>query len=321
MSKGLNQSTKNRKIKIKTKNNKQQNKRNILNKAQQHITKSHSLPINKNITTKPNSGIIPLITYLSTDIFNTMNIQEQKQQISPTLLIRHSIQPALRNKYINWMYCLCKLFGEELQLFILSVYLFDSYIDKSQTIINIKDLELISLTCVYISTKFEEVKIPHINTLTNCNSHITREQINQKEVDILTLTNFQLLCVTTFHYVKLFLIDLQKNKKDNKYINLYEQICIFIVKFMILDESFYKYKQSLNSIAVLIVGLDLLTTNSKQLPNDVRALISKWVVDIIEKNKYDYTLIQQIREKLMNNWNSDNLCKCNMLNNDELQFD
>ena len=90
---------------------------------------------------------------------------------------------------------------------------------------------------------------------------------------------------------------------------------------MILDESFYKYKPSLNSIAVLIVGLDLLTTNSKHLPKDVGAFITKWVVEIIKKNGYDYTLIQEIREKLMTNWNNNNLYKCNMLNNDELQFE
>jgi hypothetical protein len=174
---------------------------------------------------------------------------------------------------------------------------------------------------VYISIKFEQIKIPHINTLTNCNNHITSEQIYKKEIEILTLTNFQLLCVSTFHYVKLFLTDLQKSKQDNKYINLYEKICIFIAKFMILDESFYKYKQSLNSIAVLIVGLDLLTTNSKQLPKEEGTFISESVVDIIKKNEYDYTLIQEIREKLMNNWNSNNSCKYNMLNNEELQFD
>ena len=318
MSKGLNQPPKIRKIK--TKHHPKRNKRNSLNKEQLTI-KAHSLKINNNINTTHNNGIIPLITCLGKDIFQTMNLQEQKQQISPDLLQRHSIQPALRNKYINWMYCLCKSFGEELQLFILSVYLFDLYIDKSQSIINIKDLELISLTCVYISSKFEILVPPRINSLTNCNSHITREQINQKEIEILTLANFQLLCVTTFQYVKLFLTDLQKNKQDNKYINFYEKICIFIAKFMILDESFYKYKPSLNSIAVLIVGLDLLTTNSKHLPKDVGAFITKWVVEIIKKNGYDYTLIQEIREKLMTNWNNNNLYKCNMLNNDELQFD
>ena len=318
MSKGLNHPTKIRKIK--SKHNPKRAKRNVLYK-EQLTAQSQSLNTNNPINTTNNNGIIPLITCLGKDIFQSMNVQEQNQQISPALLQRHSIQPALRNKYINWMYCLCKSFGEELEPFILSVYLFDSYIDKSNSIINVKDLELISLTCVYISTKFELLIPPHINTLTNCNSHITSEQISQKETEVLTLTNFQLLYVTPFHYVKLFITDLQKNKQDNKYTYFYERICVFIAKFMILDESFYKYKPSLNSIAVLIVGLDLLTTNSKQLPKDVGVFIAKWVIEIIRKNEYDYTVIQEIRAKLMSNWNNNKLHKCSMLNNEELQFD
>ena len=98
----------------------------------------------------------------------------------------------------------------------------------------------------------------------------TESEVFEKEKEIINSLNFNLLCFSSYNFMKTFMCDFKVNNaeriekmKAEKYIDLLETKCTEILKVLAMRVQFYQYSSSLISIAALIVAFDILKSQQK----------------------------------------------------------
>ena len=68
-----------------------------------------------------------------------------------------------------------------------------------------------------------------------------------------------------------------------RYVLALENISVFFSKITLLESDFYQFNQSYIAIACIIVGYELLTSNSKNINEKISIYLWNWVHSLINK--------------------------------------
>ena len=75
----------------------------------------------------------------------------------PTHLTRHGITEVGRARMIDWMFEVLTAFKMSEQTFFLAVQYMDRYIAESEKLLDLSQLHLIGITCMFLASKFEDI--------------------------------------------------------------------------------------------------------------------------------------------------------------------
>ncbi|KAL3313050.1 G2/mitotic-specific cyclin-B2 [Cichlidogyrus casuarinus] len=105
----------------------------------------------------------------------------------------HDITSRMRYAIINWLVDVHKSFQLTPESLFLTVAVMDRYIHRTSIKIKKESIQLLALTALYVSAKFEEIFPPEISEIAGlCEDNITKEHIKEAEKDILKTLNFTL---------------------------------------------------------------------------------------------------------------------------------
>ena len=174
-----------------------------------NILAKRDLMVNMNITTEYMVKVLGPELYIST-------VELDSIQRDYFFLKKHNISSKERTHMVGWMMEIFASYPSEPLSFFLSVEIMDNYLQKTEKKYNEKDLHLIGMVAVYMASKMEDL-IPlhmiHIKTKIG-HDRFTQEEIILMEKDMLKILNWDLMFITTYDVVKIFLSDFYVNNKD-----------------------------------------------------------------------------------------------------------
>ena len=209
------------------------------------------------------------------DILKYGESLEQNESISSDFLDRHNCSIELRVIVLQYISDLLIKVKVEDHTFFLTVFVLDSYLNKTNDTVNENDFYLIAFTSLYIASKMESLQPFTIADVINlCQATIGREytesEVFEKEKTIINSLNFNLISFSSYDFMKTFMCDFKVNNaeriekmKAEKYIDLLETKCTDILKVISMRVQFYQYNSSLIAIAALIVAFDILKSQKK----------------------------------------------------------
>ena len=85
--------------------------------------------------------------------------EAQLKEINPedTHLSRHGITEVGRARMADWLYEVLRTFKMSEQTFFLSVQFMDRYIALTSRTLNLSQLHIIGITCMFIASKYEDI--------------------------------------------------------------------------------------------------------------------------------------------------------------------
>ena len=209
------------------------------------------------------------------DILKYGESLEQKESIPFDFLHRHNFSIELRVNVLQYISDLLIKVKVEDHTFFLTVFVLDSYLNKTNESVNDNDFYLVAFTSLYVASKMESLQPFTIADVINlCQATVgheyTESEVFEKEKEIINSLNFNLLCFSSYDFMKTFMCDFKVNNaeriekmKAEKYIDLLETKCTEILKVLAMRVQFYQYSSSLISIAALIVAFDILKSQQK----------------------------------------------------------
>lgn len=108
-------------------------------------------------------------------------------------LERHGIKEKFRVKMLDWMIEVLGIYQQSTSTLFKSLFILDLYYDQSQQKIELEELHLNGMVCMMIASKAEEVNFIKLKAVTETigRNKFSREQIMQREVEILKAINFR----------------------------------------------------------------------------------------------------------------------------------
>ena len=221
-------------------------------------------------------------------------------------LKRHNISSSCRTKMVGWMMEVFASYSSEPLAFFLSVEIMDNYLQRAKKKFNEKDLHLIGLVSMYISSKMEDIIPLHMIHIKKKIGHdkFSENQIIMMERDILNLFDWDIVFITTYDVVKIYLSDFYVNNKDmihNLKMNLIcydlEIISIFLCKLLCLHEAFFRYNKCIMAISIIIASFDIFRSNyniSKEAENFLR----QWLLFLVKESKFPVDSVTKVYNKI-----------------------
>ena len=247
-----------------------------------------------------------IINKLGVEIF-TFNKLLEENLIPSNFLFRHKIIPDIRTKMVNWMCEVFYAYKSNFQTYYIAVDIMDKYFNFSKKKLNNKDVHLIGLTCIFIASKYEDI-IPFSMKNILCDigkNKFTKKQILMKEKEILKTINFDIISVSTFDFVNIFIYDLKTNNLKvvkslnlNKYLHIMRKTCLFLSQMILLDEIFSSYEPSLKALCCLICSYDSLLSSENDICIKVKKFLKNWILFNINESNFTQDEINCLYERL-----------------------
>jgi hypothetical protein len=241
------------------------------------------------------------------DIFSYLKDNEPRFLIPLDFMNRHNLSPFIRERMVDWMVEVFSVYQCDPGTLELAVHIMDCYISRTPKKLKDEDIHLIGLTCIYISSKVEDIiplRMPHIVKSIGHNN-FKEGTIMKKEREIIKTIDFDLFTAGALDYITTFFYDLKVNNvKKIKELNAVEIIekylnfSIFLSQLLLYSSEFVCYRQCLNALAVLILAFDILKTNLPDLSNDLKNYLSDWVYYIINEMRLNSDAISVVYTKI-----------------------
>ena len=180
------------------------------------------------------------------DYRNLLNLSKEEKDI----LKRYSC--------INMAISLCETFELRQETFYLSINIFDRYIHKIKIINDILpkiNPKLIMLTCVFISSKYEEIYPPFIDEYLQLFSNIFKNDIIKTEKEILSKLNFELHICSSYLFLTKFFEKIEKN--DIMVLHAAQ----FILDLCLISIEFCSFKPSFQAAICIYLAKKFLSFN------------------------------------------------------------
>ncbi len=166
----------------------------------------------------------------------------------------------IRNSIIEWLFRIHKkLEGDNITLF-KTIHLLDAYLNKEQSRLSKKDIELSSAVCLFICYKLEEVACFDLQFLQKLLSFkFSKEEIIQTEFRILKLLLFRVNIKSIQCYSNEFVCIISNDLKD-----VYNECSYFVnLITLLVDELVFKYDLERLSSITFITTIKLLVSRFK----------------------------------------------------------
>jgi len=264
-----------------------------------NILSKRDLMVNMNITTEYMVKVLGPELYIST-------VELDSIQRDYFFLKKHNISSKERTHMVGWMMEIFASYPSEPLSFFLSVEIMDNYLQKTEKKYNEKDLHLIGMVAVYMASKMEDL-IPlhmiHIKTKIG-HDRFTQEEIILMEKDMLKILNWDLMFITTYDVVKIFLSDFYVNNKDminNLKMNVVcydlEIISIFLCKLLCLHEAFFKYSKCIMAISIIIASFDIFRSNYN-ITKETENFLRQWLLFLVKESKFPVDNVTKVYNKI-----------------------
>ena len=264
-----------------------------------NILSKRDLMVNMNITTEYMVKVLGPELYIST-------VELDNIQRDYFFLKKHNISSKERTHMVGWMMEIFASYPSEPLSFFLSVEIMDNYLQKTEKKYNEKDLHLIGMVAVYMASKMEDL-IPlhmiHIKTKIG-HDRFTQEEIILMEKDMLKILNWDLMFITTYDVVKIFLSDFYVNNKDminNLKMNVVcydlEIISIFLCKLLCLHEAFFKYSKCIMAISIIIASFDIFRSNYN-ITKETENFLRQWLLFLVKESKFPVDNVTKVYNKI-----------------------
>ena len=264
-----------------------------------NILSKRDLMVNMNITTEYMVKVLGPELYIST-------VELDSIQRDYFFLKKHNISSKERTHMVGWMMEIFASYPSEPLSFFLSVEIMDNYLQKTEKKYNEKDLHLIGMVAVYMASKMEDL-IPlhmiHIKTKIG-HDRFTQEEIILMEKDMLKILNWDLMFITTYDVVKIFLSDFYVNNKDminNLKMNVVcydlEIISIFLCKLLCLHEAFFKYSKCIMAISIIIASFDIFRSNY-YITKETENFLRQWLLFLVKESKFPVDNVTKVYNKI-----------------------
>jgi hypothetical protein len=184
---------------------------------------------------------------------------------------------------------MCEIFyayNSDFQTYFIAVDIMDKYINNSRKIIYNEDIHLIGITCIFIASKYEDYIPFSMKNMINeiAKNKYKENDIINKEKEILKEINFDIISVSTYDFVNIFIYDLKMNNiKTVKSLDLYKHLhhmrktCLFLSQMLLLDELFSSYESSLKALCCLICSYDSLLSSENDICLKVKKFFSPFL--------------------------------------------
>lgn len=155
------------------------------------------------------SRIVPLPNFswaTAKDVWMALLQREQRYFRNPLMLSRHpGLQPRMRSIVLNWISEVCELYKLHRETYYSAVDIFDRYLSV-QTNVAKEQLQLISVTCLFLAAKKEEIYPPKVVDFAYVtDGACTVEQIVAKELVILTCLKWKLSTITVNSWLTIYM--------------------------------------------------------------------------------------------------------------------
>ena len=120
-------------------------------------------------------------------------------------LANHTIPANIRAKMIDWMVEVLCSYKCTNETFFVAVYYLDAFFKNSTIKYEINDLHLVGVVSMFLASKFEEIYPLRMRVVYEKIAHkkFTREEIREKETDMINKLNFNLNPVTLINFIEL----------------------------------------------------------------------------------------------------------------------
>lgn len=231
-------------------------------------------------------------------------------QIDPNYLSRMIISNELRRISLMWIYSIVLENNFDLDIYFLSVFIFDKYLDSSEEnkSISKEELKNIAFTSFFLSTKYDCIVPFNIEN----NPLVNVAEIATLEINILKTLNYSIKLNSSYYFIKFFFCDLKaKNKEQirkldiDKYITAMNRVAIAFAKLITLDISFYSHSQSLIAIGCVIKGYNYIMSKSSTITKEQMNFLKEWSTAILNKknNIFSHSNVKIILKDIERYWN------------------
>ena len=152
---------------------------------------------------------------------------------------RHSINPIIRTKMVNWMLEVFHSFQSNEDTIFAAVKIMDKYIWKTKDILKSEDIHLIGIVSMYLASKTYDMIPIQMNKLIHLVGHdlFDRKTIKDMERKIIKAINFDLMTPNAYEFIQFLLYDFYLNNKESiiglklkKMLDILENCSIWLAK-------------------------------------------------------------------------------------------
>ena len=248
-----------------------------------------------------------LISLYGYEQFNRFRSDETLQPASPSFLSKHPISSYVRTKMVNWLLEVVEVMGCEPTTYFLTIFILDSFLNKTKTHYSNNDIHLLGITSLYIASKVEDIyplRMCHIVSDIGKNAHDS-EEVKALERKIIIELDFNLMPVMAYDFIMLSISDLEVNNVDGieeyeveQIIQALKRDCAYFLKVMALYEEFSAYVESFKGVVCIVMAFDTWQQRTDRKKGKEYEFLSQWVVNVIEESGFERKTIEKVYCKL-----------------------
>lgn len=248
-----------------------------------------------------------LVSTYAYDQFTHFTKDKSSSSTSFSFLSKHPISPNVRTKMVNWLLEVVEVMGCEPTTYFLTIYILDSYLNKTNTHYTDNDIHLLGITSLYIASKVEDIyplRMNHIVSDIGKNAHDS-DEVKALERKILIELDFNLMPSMAYDFMMLSISDLEANNEDGieeygagHVIQRVKRKCVYFLKIMALYEEFSTYVESLKGVVCIRMAYDRWKFSVDFMERKEHEFLSQWVRNVIKASGFDEELIDDVYCKL-----------------------
>jgi len=243
-------------------------------------------------------------------------------QLTENSLLKHKISPALRARMIDWMIEVLTNFKCDNQTFFLSASLMDRYFKNRKETLEVTDLHIIGVTCMFMASKYEDIYPLKMKMVHEKISHskIPIAAIKSLEQEILKHIHYKIPAPNVIDFLRVYLKDvldighfgntsLTPEEKENLPTtsdspegmkHLIHKMAMYLAKMAIHDYELSGKRPSLVAIGVLYVSLKICEQLKRQ--DLITNSILSCLVKVAKAEEEDIVQVSQKVLYLAQNW-------------------
>jgi cyclin B len=215
------------------------------------------------------------VDFLPTPNYTNCSVLRRKIKKSEIKLSleNHSISQKQRAKMVDWIIEVLEIFDQSLSTMFRALFILELYLKTCKTPLKISDLHLIGVVSMLIASKIEEVKVIKMESIIVdiCKYKFEKQQIIDKEQEIVTKLMGQLNLPTVHDYLSAVTNIIQLSPKDKRLVKNYSNILLKMFLFSYDIMNVYSFSEL--ACYSLIISLKLFE-HSRKVPS-VQKLILK----------------------------------------------
>jgi hypothetical protein len=250
-----------------------------------------------------------LLKYGEDTYFFNKTLEKEVFKIPETFLQNHKITSMVRTKMIDWMIEVCSIINYMDETFFISVNILDIFLQKTKKVYSNNDIHLIGMTCIFTSSKFQEIYPKSLKVFAHRVGHdmFTLDQIKEMESQILTEIGMEVLVSTSIYdFMKTYFYDFYYNNKTviekNCDMKIFKDVMLtakYLTKLVLHYEYFYLYEDSIKAIGCIITAIKLMGYYLKEkFEEKDRNVYNQWIIFLIKQDGFDKKEMENLVSKI-----------------------